>query len=206
MDEIAGIGHNSAARPADQTAALVEALTTKHATLLKKFADQEAGAGRVPKEITTEAEAGRATDFVGQCMALIDESKAAHKAEKAPWLAGCKVFDEFFLRRNERLVLAFSRVRAAVDAYRKSKPRENIGEPKKVTGAYGTVSSPKNVWTFDIEDPTAIPLGFLKPDEDAIQAFIDDLVSRGAVPAPNCIPGIKISMVETTKFRRAAKC
>ncbi len=205
MTDIAGTGHNARKPfdPAKQKAEIELALNVKYGKLLQKFTDREAGAANVPKLIATEEEAKRATDFVGQCMKLVDESKAAHKIEKAPWLSGGKVFDEFFLRRNDRLVLAFGRVRTAVDVYRRSKPREKIGEPTRVTGAFGTVASPKTEWQFDIEDPTLIPLGFLKPDEEAIQAFIDDIVSRGAVPAPNCIPGIKIYELESTKFRRS---
>jgi hypothetical protein len=61
-------------------------------------------------------------------------------------------------------------------------------------GEYGTTGFIKERWTFAIENPALIPLGYLMPDERAIQDAIDDGVRD--------IPGLRIYKEEKFQVRR----
>lgn len=206
-------GHNNP--PTDKRVEILDALGEKYRVLLAKFAEREEAVRRAlaAGPIVTQAGADRMVDFVGQCMGVVDECKAAHKTEKEPWLTGSKAIDEFFLRRNEAFVLTYGRVTAQIKAWddaQKAKQRDVAAiargqgvapppPPPKIEGAYGTQAIPLTKWTFDVEDPTLIPLGYLMPDERAIQAAINQ--SDGKI----VIPGIKVMPVDTMQIRRKSR-
>jgi FtsZ-interacting cell division protein YlmF len=66
--------------------------------------------------------------------------------------------------------------------------------PTRIHGDFGAVAFEKTRWRFEVVDPTQIPLGYLKPDDDAINAAIADGVRE--------IPGIEIFEDHQFQIRR----
>jgi hypothetical protein len=113
-----GIGHNNPPEPIDPGTALKDRLATDHADLVTGFHDLELACARVPDPITSEEEAGLATDFIAQCQLQIKTAEAAHKREKELFLTSGRVVDAFFKRRCEQLTLALAPPIARLKAYR----------------------------------------------------------------------------------------
>jgi FtsZ-interacting cell division protein YlmF len=64
----------------------------------------------------------------------------------------------------------------------------------RIHGDYGAVAFEKTRWRFEVVDPTQIPLGYLKLDDDAINAAIADGVRE--------IPGLEIFEEHQFQIRR----
>src|SRR5215469_13286123 len=112
------IGHNNPPEPIDPVTTLKERLAAEHADLVTGFHDLELACARVPDPITSEEEAGLATDFIAQCQLQIKTAEAAHKREKELFLSSGRVVDMFFKRRCEQLTLALAPPIARLKAYR----------------------------------------------------------------------------------------
>lgn len=72
--------------------------------------------------------------------------------------------------------------------------------PVRILGDYGATGFAKTRWVFDIEDLEALPDGFWTPDEDAIQAVIDETVA--ATGKPPDIPGVRVYQTDRFVIRR----
>lgn len=66
--------------------------------------------------------------------------------------------------------------------------------PVRIHGDYGAAAFAKTRWTFEVEDPALIPLGYLTIDENAVTAAIADGVRE--------IPGLRIYQTEQFIIRR----
>jgi FtsZ-interacting cell division protein YlmF len=71
---------------------------------------------------------------------------------------------------------------------------EAPGAPVRLHGDFGAVAFEKTRWRFEVVDPTQIPLGYLKPDDDAINAAIAEGIRD--------IPGLEIFEDQTFVIRR----
>jgi hypothetical protein len=66
--------------------------------------------------------------------------------------------------------------------------------PVRLQGDYGATAYTQVVWTYEVVDPTAIPLNYLMPDDTAIR----DAIKRGV----RDIPGLDIAPEERFRIRR----
>lgn len=108
--------------PLDTNDELEARLPRDYDDRLRRLAELEIGATKIPKAIADEAEAARVTDWLGQqCGNAIADMERAHKAEKAPYLAASRAIDNFFLRRIERFKLALASPRATLAAYHEAR-------------------------------------------------------------------------------------
>ena len=66
--------------------------------------------------------------------------------------------------------------------------------PVAIRGEYGSTAFSVERWTFEVNDPAAIPLGYLTIDTEAVQQAIDEGVRD--------IPGLRIYPVDRFTIRR----
>lgn len=95
----------------DPVKELTERLARDYAKLAKDYADKEIGITNVPARIETDEQAGKVSDFVAQCRALIKEGDAKHKAEGETYLKLKRAVDAFFLRRKDGLSEALGEIK-----------------------------------------------------------------------------------------------
>jgi hypothetical protein len=102
----AGLGHNRPPEIIDQFDAeiLRARLERQYQELVARFVELELGAAKVPATITSEEQAARVTDWIGQqCKMLIARAEREHAKEKKPYRDGGRVVDAFFLDRIKQL-------------------------------------------------------------------------------------------------------
>jgi hypothetical protein len=66
--------------------------------------------------------------------------------------------------------------------------------PVQIRGEYGSTAFATARWTFEVEDPFAVPMGYLKVDDEAVQQAIAEGVRE--------IPGIRIFQAEKFTIKR----
>jgi hypothetical protein len=132
------LGHN---RPPPEERIGIElidpkALTTRldadYDRIMTRFVELEQGIARMPAVIG-EPEAQRILDFVSQqCKPAIEDAQAAHKREKAAYLACSRAIDNFFLRRIDTFNLALAKVsRAAAEYFERKKTEQRQAEQRQ---------------------------------------------------------------------------
>jgi hypothetical protein len=122
-----GMGHNFPPETIDQfdPEILAARLERDHEALAARFVELELGAAKVPARITTEQDAEKVTEWVGQqCKVLIASAEREHAREKKPYLDGGRVVDRFFLDRIKKLRNAFGPVERRVQLYYEQKKLE----------------------------------------------------------------------------------
>jgi hypothetical protein len=113
-----GIGHCHASKSIDAIADLNIQLVERHVDLVSRFRDLEVTCAQVSDRIETEEDAAAAIDLIAQCHAHIKNAEAAHKQEKAVFLAACQAVDNFFKGRGQRLSAALAPTVAKLKVYR----------------------------------------------------------------------------------------
>jgi hypothetical protein len=121
-----GIGHNQPPEPVDPIDGLNARLADSHADLVARFCDLELACGRVPDPIASEEDAAIATDFIAQCQAHIKNTEAAHRREKALFLAAGRAVDAFFKRRCDTLNAALAPAVLRLKGYRDELARAEV--------------------------------------------------------------------------------
>jgi len=150
-------------------AAPIEAAVTPIRAVMDDYGKRKLARERAAAEAArklAEAEAARAAEFAAALMAQNKESEFG----SLEW-----AFDAAQSRADEA-----TRAAALADG--------KAADLTRHTGVYGTTTSMRSTWGWDITDAAAIPRSFLKIDEDAIKEAAKQRDTRGKPIA--VIPGL----------------
>jgi|TARA_Y100000310_G_scaffold90877_1_gene88169 flagellar biosynthesis GTPase FlhF len=89
-DAAPDIGHNDPPSP------VLEGLRETYEKELARASELTIAFSRAPESVDDEETAGKVGDFIKQFTAVIKSGKAAHKAEKEPYLTNGRIVDNFF--------------------------------------------------------------------------------------------------------------
>lgn len=203
---------------------LADRLAVDHAELVKQATEAAALVPEQIRAIETDDEAGAYTDTAADIKALLKQADAAFTVEKAPWLTGGRVVDDFFADVRKPLQAAAQRVVAALntranailaakrklDAEAAEKARKEavaFDEPLPVVApaplkdvarvvsiATGNKASVSTKWKPYVVDFDKVPRHYLMVNERALQAAVDG--------GMRSIPGVDIREEARTSIRR----
>ncbi len=102
--------------------------------------------------------------------------------------------------REEAVAAQEAAVKAQADAAAAKDAQREADDQARVRGEYGgSVAFVKKRWVFEVTDVGALPVMFVKADEQAIREYLRDATKGGGQPEE--VPGVQFRLEHTTQVR-----